>query len=97
MPRRFKQIVRVAHAPHQRKPLEERKQYWDMITKKSTVQPGIARFDANARWGSEASQWAGGQSWMEEENDNGRPSHALLPTTQLYALNALLPNQEGYP
>ena len=71
-----KQIVTVARAPRQREPQEERAKHWNDIPKKALqCGPGILFIDANAKLGSETSDWVGSQGWAEQENDNGYHVH----------------------
>ena len=93
----FRHVVVVAHAPHMHRPEAERHDYWHNLTKQLlTYPPSFLLIDANARLGSITSPTVGDMGWCEEENDNGTELRCMLETTNLYAVNTLLPNEEGY-
>ena len=89
--------VMVAHAPHMHRPPEEREAYWDKLTHHMLdYDTSFLLIDANGRTGSVQSAGIGPEGWAEEENDNGYQLRTLLGTTNMRAVNTLLPHREGY-
>ena len=59
-------------------------------------EPSVTFIDANARVGSIVSEYIGDMGWAEEENHNGQRLHELALTCHTYAVNTLIPHNEGY-
>ena len=88
--------VAVLHAPHTKRPPEERKTFWEAVRPLcERWSPQIILTDANAKLGSVVSDVVGGFGFSQQQDSNGQELHDLASASGLPIVNTLVPDPES--